>query len=322
MIIITFLGTVSGVPTKNRNHPAIALEYFSKKRDLILWDCGEGTQKRLMDAGISFMDIKQIYITHWHADHFSGLLPLIATMNLENRRKSLEIFGPEAAKFVKLLLSLGYYRPRFEIRYFDVDFKANEVSKIFETRDYEIFSIPVKHTVPTVAYALKEKDRWRIDLKKLKAHGLKRGRWLKVLKEKGIAKFRGNTVKIEEVGYLQKGIKIVYSGDTKPCKNMITLAKDADVLIHDATFLEEDERKYHTDVKQAARIAKKADAKVLILTHLSRKYQDASELEKEARKVFEKSFVAYDLMKIRVDKEGVKLLEKNNVKTLVNFGKC
>ena len=144
---------------------------------------------------------------------------------------------------------------------------------------------------------------------------------MKVLKEKGIAKFRGNTVKIEEVGYLQKGIKIVYSGDTKPCKNMITLAKDADVLIHDATFLEEDERKYHTDVKQAARIAKKADAKVLILTHLSRKYQDASELEKEARKVFEKSFVAYDLMKIRVDKEGVKLLEKNNVKTLVNFGK-
>lgn len=319
MILITFLGTVSGVPTKNRNHPAIAIEYFSKKRDVMLWDCGEGTQKQLMKAGISFMDLKQIYITHWHADHFAGLLPLMATMNLEKRKNKLEIFGPEAKRFVSILLSLGYYRPRFEIKAFDVPFEGSDIVKVFETKEYEILSIPVKHTVPAVAYALKEKDKWRIDESKLKKLGLRRGRWLKVLKSKGVAKFRGREVKVEEVGYLQKGVKVVYSGDTKPCKNLVKLSENADVLIHDATFLEEDEEKYHTDIKQAARIAKKAKVKVLILTHISRKYQNTKELEERARKIFENSWVAYDLMKIRIDKEGIKFLKDEEEKLIYKF---
>lgn len=321
MILITFLGTVSGVPTKNRNHPAIAIEYFSKKRDVMLWDCGEGTQKQLMKAGISFMDLKQIYITHWHADHFAGLLPLIATMNLEKRKDKLEIFGPEAKRFVNILLSLGYYRPRFEVKAFDVPFEGSDVTKVFETKEYEILSVPVKHTVPAVAYALKEKDKWRIDENKLKELGLRRGRWLKILKNRGVAKFRGREIKIEEVGYIQKGIKVVYSGDTKPCKNLVKLSEGADVLIHDATFLEEEEEKYHTDVKQAAKIAKKAKVKVLILTHISRKYQDVSELEEEARKVFPNSWVAYDLMKIRIDKEGIKILNKGKERVIFNKNK-
>ncbi len=321
MILITFLGTVSGVPTKNRNHPAIAIEYFSKKRDVMLWDCGEGTQKQLMKAGISFMDLKQIYITHWHADHFAGLLPLIATMNLEKRKDKLEIFGPEAKRFVNILLSLGYYRPRFEVKTFDVPFEGSDVTKVFETKEYEILSVPVKHTVPAVAYALKEKDKWRIDENKLKELGLRRGRWLKILKNRGVAKFRGREIKIEEVGYIQKGVKVVYSGDTKPCKNLVKLSEEADVLIHDATFLEEEEEKYHTDVRQAAKIAKKAKVKVLVLTHISRKYQDASELEEEARKVFPNSWVAYDLMKIRIDKKGIKILNKGKERVVLNKNK-
>jgi len=302
MIVITFLGTVSGIPSRERNHPAIVLEYFYYKKDTLLFDCGEGTQKQLMKAGISFMDISKIFITHWHADHFAGLIPLLQTMNLEKRKNELTIFGPEASKFVQGILNLGYFGVRFPVKAIDVPFEGKDVTKVYETKLYEILSIPVLHTIPSVAFAFKEKDAWRIDEKKLKELGLKRGKWLKELKENGEAFYDEKRIKIEEIATLQKGLKVVYSGDTKPCENIVELARDADVLIHDATFLEEDEdiQKYHSSVKDAARIAKKANVEKLILTHISRRYQkdDIERLLKEAKEVFDNVEVAYDLMKV------------------------
>jgi len=302
MIVVTFLGTVSGIPSKERNHPAIVLEYFYYKKDTLLFDCGEGTQKQLMKAGISFMDISKIFITHWHADHFAGLIPLLQTMNLEKRKSELAIFGPEASRFVQGILNLGYFGVRFPVKAVDVPFEGKDITKIYETKVYEVLSVPVLHTVPSVAFAFKEKDVWRIDEEKLKELGLKRGKWLKELKEKGKATYNGKKIRIEEVSTLQKGIKVVYSGDTKPCENLVELAKDADLLIHDATFLEEDEdvQKYHSSVKDAAKIAKKANVKKLILTHISRRYQkeDIERLLKEAKEVFENVEVAYDLMRV------------------------
>jgi ribonuclease Z len=302
MIVVTFLGTVSGIPSRERNHPAIALEYFYYKKDTLLFDCGEGTQKRLMKAGISFMDISKIFITHWHADHFAGLIPLLQTMNLEKRKNELSIFGPEASKFVQGILNLGYFGVRFPVKAVDVPFEGKDISKVYETKVYEVLSIPVLHTVPSVAFAFKEKDVWRIDENKLKELGLRRGKWLKELKEKGEATYNGKKIRIEEVASLQKGLKVVYSGDTKPCENLVELARDADLLIHDATFLEEDEdvQKYHSSVKDAAKIAKKANVKKLILTHISRRYQkeDVERLLKEAKEVFENVEVAYDLMRV------------------------
>jgi ribonuclease Z len=302
MIVVTFLGTVSGIPSKERNHPAIALEYFYYRKDTLLFDCGEGTQKQLMNAGISFMDISKIFITHWHADHFSGLIPLLQTMNLEKRKNELIIFGPEASRFVQGILNLGYFGVRFPVKAVDVPFEGKDITKIYETEVYEVFSVPVLHTVPSVAFAFKEKDSWRIDEKKLKELGLKRGKWLKKLKENGEATYNGKKIRIEEVASLQKGLKVVYSGDTKPCENLIELAKDADLLIHDATFLEEDEdtQKYHSSVKDAAKIAKKANVKKLILTHISRRYQkaDVERFLREAKEVFDNVEVAYDLMRV------------------------
>jgi ribonuclease Z len=302
MIVVTFLGTVSGIPSKERNHPAIALEYFYYRKDTLLFDCGEGTQKQLMNAGISFMDISKIFITHWHADHFSGLIPLLQTMNLEKRKNELTIFGPEASRFVQGILNLGYFGVRFPVKAVDVPFEGKDIKKIYETEVYEVFSVPVLHTVPSVAFAFKEKDSWRIDEKKLKELGLKRGKWLKKLKENGEATYNGKKIRIEEVASLQKGLKVVYSGDTKPCENLIELAKDADLLIHDATFLEEDEdtQKYHSSVKDAAKIAKKANVKKLILTHISRRYQkvDVERFLREAKEVFDNVEVAYDLMRV------------------------
>ena len=88
MIVLYFLGTVSGIPSKDRNHPAIALEYHYYRKETLLFDCGENTQKQLMISKISFMDIDKIFKTHWHADHFAGLIPLLQTMNIEKRKKS------------------------------------------------------------------------------------------------------------------------------------------------------------------------------------------------------------------------------------------
>lgn len=302
MIEITFLGTVSGIPSKKRNHPAIVLEYYEEEKDTILFDCGEGTQKRLMMSGISFMKINKIFITHWHADHFAGLIPLMATMNLEQRQKELKIFGPESEKFISNILDLGYYGVRFPVAAVNVPFERDKEKLIDKTTLYNIYSVPVLHTVPAVAYCFKEKDRWNIDEKKLKNLGLPKGRWLKKLKSEGKAKYKDKTVKIEDVGSKKPGLKIVYTGDTKPCKTVLKISKDADLLIHDGTFLELDEAKgkAHADVKQAAKIAKQANVKQLILTNISRRYTDPREIEKEARKIFKKTKVAYDGMKVKL----------------------
>jgi ribonuclease Z len=303
MIEITFLGTVSGIPSLDRNHPAIVLEYSSDEREVLLFDCGEGTQKQLMRSGISFMKIKKIFITHWHADHFSGLIPMIQTMNLEKRREPLEVLGPESERFVSNISDLGYFGLRFPMEPINVPYEGNSPTKIVDEAEYEVHSIPVYHTVPSVAYMFKEKDRYSIDLGKLKEQGLGRGVWLKKLKKDGVAEFKGRKVRIEDVSNVKPGLRVVYTGDTKPCETVVRIAKGADVLIHDATFAEEDEGKAHTDVKQAARIAKEAGVKKLILTHFSRRYatkEDIDMMEESARKIFPNTIAAHDFLKVKL----------------------
>jgi ribonuclease Z len=301
MIIVTFLGTVSGIPSIKRNHPAIALEYFSDYRDVLLFDCGEGTQKQLMKSGISFMQINKIFISHWHADHFAGLIPMIQTMNLEKRSTPLKIYGPEAEKFVSDILDLGYFGLRFPVEAHEVPFEGEDITIVDETEDYIIKSIPVYHSVPSVAFCFQEKDKWNIDENKLKKLGIKRGPWLKNLKKTGELAWKGKKIKLEDVSNVKKGLKVVYSGDTKPCNNVVKISKNVDLLIHDGTFLEEDVgNKAHADVTEAARLAKKAKVKELILTHISRRYTDIEELEKEAKKIFKNSKVAFDFMKVEL----------------------
>jgi len=304
MITITFLGTVSGIPSLTRNHASIVLEYFTDEKEVFLFDCGEGAQKQLMKSDVSFMDVDKIFITHWHADHFAGLIPLIQTMNLEKRNKALTIFAPEAERFVSNILDLGYFGLRFPVKAVNVPFEGSEITIIDEGEDYEISSIPVLHTVPAVAFCFREKDKWNINEDKLKELGIKKGPWLKKLKGKGKMDWKGKTIMIEDVGYVKPGLKVVYSGDTAPCDNVIKISKGADLLIHDGTFLEEDVgEKAHADVKEAARLAKMAGVKQLVLTHISRRYTDTQELEDQAREIFPDAIVAKDMMKISLKKE-------------------
>jgi ribonuclease Z len=299
MLNVIFLGTVSGIPSLNRHHPAIIFEHFTDEREVLLFDCGENAQRQIMKSGVSFMQINKIFITHWHADHFAGLIPMIQTMNLEKRKAPLTIFAPEAERFVSNIMDMGYFGLNFPVKAVNVDFEGEEIKKIDTGPDYEIYSVPVLHTVPSVAYCFKEKDKWNVDEGKLKALGFKRGPWVKKLKKDGKADVEGKTVRLEDVGYVKEGLKVVYSGDTEPCDNVLRMSKDASLLIHDGTFVEEDVgRKAHASVEGAATLAKKAGVKNLVLTHISRRYQDTKEIEEKVQKIFPGAVVAKDMMKV------------------------
>jgi ribonuclease Z len=256
-----------------------------------------------MNAGLNFMKINRIFISHWHADHWAGLIGFMQTLNLEKRKRALEIYGPEAERFVGDILDLDYWGPRFRIIGKNVPFEGSEPTQILKEDRFRIFSIPVQHSVPSVAYAFQEEDSWNVDIKKAESlYGLKQGPLVGKLKEKGSLELKGKTITLEEVGIHKPGVRVVYSGDTRPCRNLVTLAKDSDLFICDATFAEEEESKMHGGAKEAAMMAKKADVKRLALTHFSRRYQDIRELEQEAKKVFPNTIMAEDLMRIKVKK--------------------
>jgi ribonuclease Z len=280
-IEITILGTTAGIPTKMRNHPAIYLKYKSENEFCYLFDCGEGTQRQILYSGLNFMRINDIFITHWHADHFAGLLGLLESMSLEDKKTPLIIFAPEAEKFVSILLDLGYSTKNFPVVARNVEFEGSQVQTLLETEEFIINSIPVKHGIPAVAYSFQEKDRIKIDSEKAKSFGLpEKGLLYRKIKENGKAVFKGREIKLSDISTVEVGKKIVYSGDTMPCPNIIKFAKDADLLIHDSTFFTDVGEGYrHTTFDDVLEIAKRANAKKIILTHISRRYQDTKELK-------------------------------------------
>lgn len=293
-IDIILLGTGCGIPSPRRHHPAVLLKY---KGEYMLFDCGENVQLQLEKAGVSPMKISKIFITHWHADHFAGLLPLLETLHLSRREKPLEIYAPEASRFIDAIVELSYWGIGFKVIARDISLEK-EIEKI-EDKEYEIYAVKTKHSVPSCGYCFKEKDSWRIDVKKAKKYGLE-GKILKEIKEKGKIVYKGKTFKIQDVGYLQKGKKIIYSGDTIPCKNIFSMAKEADLLIHDGTFLEPEPERPHASASEVAKLSKKYKVKKLVLTHLSRRYKTSQEILKIAKPIFKDTVIAEDLMRIRI----------------------
>jgi len=305
-IELTFLGTTASIPTFERNHPGIYLKYISQDEHCFLFDCGEGTQKQIFKSGLNFMRIDNVFITHWHADHFAGLFGLIETMSLEKREKPLFIYGPEAEKFVKIILNLGYGRKPFEIIQKDVGFRGSKIETVFDSSEYQVLSIPVSHGIPAVAYAFVEKDRIKIDKKKALKLGLpKRGAIFQKLKDNGYAVYKGNRIELADVSVIEKGKRVVYSGDTESCKNLIEIAKNSDAFIIDCTYFENITERHHINLEQAIKIGEEANTKKLVLTHISRRYQNQKELEDIVKEVIKKSeikdiIVARDFMKVVV----------------------
>jgi ribonuclease Z len=267
----------------------------------MLFDCGEGTQMQIVKARLNFMKIDCIFITHWHADHWAGLVGLIQTMNMEGRKRPLYIYGPEADRFVRDILDLGYWSVGFDVIPREVSYEGDDITSVMKTDTFEITSVPVCHSVPAVSYCFKVNDVVNVDIKKAeRLYGLKQGPAVGKLKKNGEIVYKGKKITLKDVGYTKKGAKLVYSGDTSPCEGIVKLAKDADLLIHEATFSEDIEDRRHSGANEAARIAKKACVKKLVMTHFSRRYTDTKELEDAARKVFRNTVAAKDFMKMTV----------------------
>jgi len=302
MLKIIFLGTSAAIPTKDRNTPCL---YFEHDYDVrFLMDVGECCQKELMRRNLKFMRINHIFISHWHADHFAGLIGLVHTMALEGRDKPLHIYGPRRTKeFVEKITTLGYYARKFPIIAHELK-DGDEV----EFDHFTIKSIVVEHRIPALSYIFKEKDKLRANMEKAKQYGLRTSPLIGKLKKGETIMFKGKTIKPEDVIERVPGLKVIYTGDTKYVEKIVEYAKDADLLIAEATVDENDfdEGMYHLSNVQAAEIGKAAGVKKVILTHVSRRYTAKKEpLEnflKKAKEVFENIEIAYDGMEIILKK--------------------
>ena len=294
---IVFLGTSSMVPTKERNQSSVFISY---ENEGILIDCGEGTQRQLKLAGIPVSKITKILISHWHGDHVLGLPGLMQTMSGTEYNKKLLIYGPkETAK---------RFEAMFKAFVFDkeLDYEIAEIGegRLFENNEYELEAYKLDHNIECLGYVFREKDKLKIDMKKAAKLGLKEGPLIGKLQKGETVSVNGKKIAPEDAGFVKKGLKIGLIADTLPCSNNFVIAKDADLLICEATYASKLEEKgedyYHMTAKQAALVASQANAKKLILTHFSARYKDVSELEEDAKGVFGNVVCAYDLMKIKM----------------------
>ncbi len=298
---IVFLGTGGSWPSPDRNVSALAVK---RGKEIILFDCGEGTQRQLMISSVSFMQIKRIFITHFHGDHFLGLPGLIQSMSLNNREAPLEVYGPEGTiETVRVLLEQGYFESKYAIKLHDVD-PGDELD--FEDDGYLIRVAEANHSIPALAYSLEEHPRpGKFDKPKALKLGIPEGKLFSQLQQGKTVEHDGKTFTPDMVlGPPRKGLKIVYSGDTGPSNIIQELAKDADVLIHEATAdttLEQKANEYgHSTAKQAAEIARDAGVKMLILTHISPRYDGGDIVLADAKTTFENVVVAEDFSEFKI----------------------
>jgi ribonuclease Z len=296
---ILFLGTGGSWPTIKRNVTSIAIKRGS---EVILFDCGEGTQRQFQKSNLSYMQISKIFITHFHGDHFLGIPGLIQTMQLNDRTLPLHIYGPRGMnRLTEQLLSLGYFKPNYPIISHELD------EETLDFKEYFIKTMKVKHGIPSLAYCLEEKMRpGKFDKEKALKLGIPEGPlFSKLQKGQTITLKDGRKIKSEIIlGPARKGRKIVISGDTIPVEKMVDFAKDSDILVHEATFdssLKDISSEYgHSTAAQAAEIAKKAKVEKLLMTHISPRYLDNKILETEAQIIFKNTFVPRDLQEIEI----------------------
>ncbi|MFO8016393.1 MAG: ribonuclease Z [Candidatus Woesearchaeota archaeon] len=297
---LTFLGTSCMVPTKQRNVSGVFLSY---KTEGILFDCGEGTQRQMNIAGIKRTKVTKVLISHWHGDHVSGLVGLIQTMGNDDTPPTLEIFGPKGTeKHMEHLMKMCVFESRVNLKIYEID--VDGVEKVFEDKNFIIEAAPLKHTSQCVGYSFIEKDRRKIDMNYLAKMGVPEGKHLQDLHKGKSIKWKGKDVDVDKATKVIGGKKISYVMDTAICDTAIELARDADVLIcecaYSSRFSEKAKLYKHLTSKQAATIAKEADADQLYLTHFSQRFKDTDEIEEDAKSVFENSVAARDFMKVRL----------------------
>ena len=300
MLDILFLGTGASIPSRERGMPCVAVRCES---EIILFDCGEGTQRQLMISPFSFMKIKGIFISHMHGDHFLGLPGLIQTMGLMGRKEKLLVCGPEGMEdTLNTILTACEGIIGYEIEVISSD-KMEEVEFV----GFTVSAFKTDHRVSSFGYKLKEKEsKGRINKEKAIMLGLSPGPDFSRL-QKG--ETVGNVSPEMVIGPRVPGCSIVYSGDTAPCQGLSDAAEGVDILIHESTFLEEKsklaEDRKHSTTSQAAETASKCKCRALFLIHVSNRYDDKDVIEKEAKAIFDDTIVPSDLDIYRVSKSSI-----------------
>lgn len=301
---ITFLGTSGCVPTETRNLSSVLISYLNQP---YLFDCGEGTQRQMRLADINFMKIDHIFLTHLHADHFLGLGGLIQSMDFLERTRKLDIYGPEGTReTVKTLLSAG----TFILDHLTIDIQETTPGLVLEGETFTVTCAKTIHTTNSLAYCFEEKPHRTFLKQKALELGVPEGRLFSQLQQGNPVTVKGKTITPDEVlNHPIPGRKVVYTGDTRPCNNVIKLAENADVLIHDGSFSQDEKEQVedaaHSTNVQAAEVAVKAGVKKLFLTHISQRYPKKEDLDRilqEARKIFPETYIAEDFMKLQVIK--------------------
>ena len=295
---ITFLGTSSAVHSYDRSHPSIALKAFG---EVMLFDCGEGTQRQLIYARISPMKISEIFISHYHGDHILGLPGLIQSMGFRGRENKLTLYGPKGIDKIKnAIFDLNFDKIDFPIEFIEIGSET-----LIDNEEYVIKSQEVHHNIPALAYSIEEKKKPRFLRQKAIDLGVPVGPDFGRLHDGEEIEIDGRIIKPEQVlGPPRKGIKITYSGDTQPCSELTEFAKDSTLLIHESTYLSEDKDRAelhgHSTCTDAAKTAAESNSKELVLTHISTRYQNPKEMLDEAKEIFENTRLAKDLMKIKL----------------------
>jgi ribonuclease Z len=295
---IVFLGTSGSAPTARRAPSALLVR---RGGDRLLFDCGEGTQRQLLQSSVGLVDLREIFLTHFHLDHWLGLPGMLKTFALRDRQLPLTVYGPPGLKdlFRELRRVIGRLSYPFEL----VEVRAGDA---LERDDYRLLVVPVAHGAAAVGYALVEEPRpGRFDVDTADALGIPVG------PERGALQ-RGESVTLADgrvltpdavLGPARTGRTVFYSGDTAPSEVLQALAEHADVLVHEATFTEEEGDRaaetMHSTALQAAELARAADVRLLALTHVSPRYF-GPELVREAREIFPNTVVPRDFDVVEV----------------------
>ncbi len=296
MMRIVFLGTAGSTPTKLRGLPSLAIEHNS---EIFLFDCGEGTQRQMMQFSVNMSKVKAIFLTHVHGDHTLGLAGLVRTLALNRRTNPLDVFVPHGGeKMVNELISLDGAVMNYKIH-----IKAIKQGEIYKGRDFSISAFKVLHTTSTYGFVFKENDGLRFLKPKIRKFGIKGKMFAALIKKKSI-KIGSRTIRLKDVTIERLGKKIVYATDTRPTKETQKAALNADVLIHESTYAETENalarERLHSTATESANLAKRAKVQRLILTHPSARYKDSGILLNEAKKIFRNTEVAKDGMVINL----------------------
>ncbi|MYL19690.1 ribonuclease Z [Halobacillus litoralis] len=294
-----FLGTGSGVPSKERNVSSLVLRMLEERGTTWVFDCGEGTQQQILNTTIRPRRIEAIFITHLHGDHIYGLPGLLSSRSFQGGESPVTVYGPRGLKeYIDISLRLSGTHLRYPLYVEEV-----EEGLLFEDKQFIVEAVRLEHGLESFGYLLKEKDQLGELLpSRLQELGIQPGPLYQQIKSRPETELEdGRIIRREDVtGPPKKGRKVAVLGDTRCLPELADTLKGFDVLVHEATFASDQEEMaynyFHSTVKQAASLAKEAGVKELILNHISSRYQGKAvqQLLAEARDIFPNTTISKD----------------------------